>query len=126
MEPILKQLHPQMITDEEKAFGITHKTKTIGILLRNWLTYLLRECILDAERAAYHTPKLGDLAYIKRKLNMAVKSEIRMKAFRYKNEGKVDFFDKIFTHADILCKKNEDGEYEIKKVFPDFTVLNGM
>ena len=37
IEPILKELYPQIVTKEEKAFGIVQKATT-GILLRNWLT----------------------------------------------------------------------------------------
>ena len=42
IEPILKELHPNSVTDEEKAFGIIERKQTPGIMLRNWLTYLKR------------------------------------------------------------------------------------
>ena len=46
-------MHPSPVTDEEKAFGIIHKKQTTGSLLRNWLTFQLRECITQEERAAF-------------------------------------------------------------------------
>ena len=48
--PVLYSLHSQPITDEEKALGIIHIKPTVGIRLRNWLTYNLREQILHFER----------------------------------------------------------------------------
>ena len=56
VEPILRQLHPVPVSDEEKVFGIVQKKTTTGIILRNWLTYLLRECITREEREAYYSP----------------------------------------------------------------------
>ena len=50
IEPILKKIHPKHVTDEEKAFGIIERKQTPGILIRNWITYLLRECISKEER----------------------------------------------------------------------------
>ena len=117
IEPLLKELHPTSVTEEEKAFGIIQKNKTTGILLRNWLTYLLRENILEEERAAHFTLKKTDIEKAKQKFNNVVESEILIKAFRYKNEQKLEFFDKIITHAEILCKKKEEGEYEIRHIY---------
>ena len=57
MEPLLMLLSNIKITNEEKAFGIIRKKQTTEILLRNWLTYFLRENIMDEERKAYHTQK---------------------------------------------------------------------
>ena len=46
------------VSEEEKASGISQQKKTItGILLRNWVTYLLRECILREETAAHYSAK---------------------------------------------------------------------
>ena len=118
MEPILRELHPQVVTEEEKAFGITQKATT-GILLRNWLTYLLRHCILQTERAAYHITKKNNLTRLaKTKFRNALGMEIHIKAMRYKKEGKTDFFDKMITYGEVLCKKRQKGGYEIREIFP--------
>ena len=42
------------VTNEEKAFGIVKIKLTIGIILRNWLTYKLREEVMLFERRTYH------------------------------------------------------------------------
>ena len=61
IELILRELHPPMVTEEEKAFGIVQKRKTTGIIQRNWPTYLLRNCISQTERTAYHASNMAIL-----------------------------------------------------------------
>ena len=116
LEPILRQLHPVPISDEEKAFGIVQKNQKTSIILRNWLTYLLRECISREEREAYYSPN-PNLQKTKLKLNEAMRSEIHIKAILYKNENNLLAFEKVLTYEEILCKKGEDGEYQIMEVF---------
>ena len=101
---------------EEKAFGIVKKKMEIGILLRNWLTYLLRESIALEERAAYHTSKKPQLEITKRKFNELVKLEIHSKYIRYKNDNNLEYFEKIITHGQILCKKCQNGELETNDI----------
>ena len=117
IEPILRELHSAPVSEEKKAFGIVQKKPTTGILLRNWLTYLLRDCIMQEEREAHYAPNISKLKKTKSKLNEIIGFEVQIKAIRYKNENNLAFFDKIITHAEVLCKKTEDGEYQIRHVF---------
>ena len=117
IEPLLKRFHPITITEEEKAFGIVQKKQTTGILLRNWLTFLLRECIAQEEREAYHAKKISKVQKIKKKFNQAVDLEIHIKIIQYRSENNLEFLEKIITHADVLCQKGEDGVYEVTKIF---------
>ena len=55
IEPLLMKLHPVNVNDGEKAFGVVIKKHTTGSLLRNWLTFKLREHISQEERLAYHS-----------------------------------------------------------------------
>ena len=116
--PILRQIHPLPISEEEKAFGIVQKNMTIGIILRNWLTYLLRECIMQEERKAHYAPNKTNVEKTKEKFNQNIIFEIKKKFIRYKNENNLPFFDKMMTHAGVLCNQIEDGEYDVWKVFP--------
>ena len=104
------------VSEEEKAFGISQKKASTGILLRNWVTYLLRECISQEEREAHHSLK-PNIEKTKRKFNQALEFEIYQKVIRYKNENNLDFLDKMITHAEVLCIKQSDGEYQEKKLF---------
>ena len=117
IEPLLKKIHTGSVTEEEKAFGIVQKKQTNGILLRNWLTYLLREFIAREERAAYHSAKKPNLLNFKTKFNSILEFEINAKLLRYKNENNMAFFEKIITHEQALCKISQGGEYDIIKVF---------
>ena len=93
IDPVLKELHPNLVNDEEKTFGIVEKKKTPGILLRNWLTYILRECISKEERIAYHSAKTPNLQNIKRKFNNAVELDIH--AFFYIRNSGLRFVPKV-------------------------------
>ena len=102
----MKELHPKAVTDEEKAFGIIERKQTPGILIRNWITYLLRECISKEERLAYHLAKIPNPQNIKRKFNNAFELEIILKILRYKNDNNLVFFEKYaFNNSKAKRKK---------------------
>ena len=85
--------------------------------MRNWITFSLRKCIADSEREAFYNTGETDIVKIKQKVNRAIGVEIDMKAFRYKHENNLAFFDKIITHSQVLCEKNQNEEYTIINVF---------
>ena len=117
LQPLLNRLHQSDICDEEKAFGIFNG-KSTGIILRNWVTFLLRRCIAESEREAYRMPNTIDMEKkIKRKLNHVIFLEISRNIFRYKHENKLDTFENNFTHANVLCEKHGEEDYMIRNVF---------
>ena len=116
VQPILSQLYSKSIDDEEKAFGIVHIKRTSGILLRNWVTYKLREQALQFERMAYHSSKAASLNLFKAKFNQSMAQEIKQLLFRYNNENKLPLFDKIVAYREILCEKVQEGEYRLKTI----------
>ena len=107
MQPLLSSLHRLTITDEEKALGIVTIKKTTGILLRNWLTFKVREQVMLFER------KKRPLLF-KAKFNQSVALEIKQLMIRFNNEHKLDLFDKIIAYQGILCEKIQEGEYQFK------------
>ena len=101
LEPHLRRLSPTGISEKEMVFGIAgHKP---GIILRNWITFLLRHCIVEQESIAFHN-KLGlfNEQEIKLKFNERVKTEVMAKYRIYSNLGRVDFFERIFACHDYL------------------------
>ena len=98
MEHILTKLHPAQVTEQEKAFGVIKRRPTTGILLRNWITYIMRTCVSHIERLAHHAPNAEHLQIIKTKINHILQREIRIKSLQYTHKNNVEFFDKIITH----------------------------
>ena len=47
IEPLLLKIDPAPVTEQEKIFGMLGNSP--AIILRNWLTYVLRYCILCSE-----------------------------------------------------------------------------
>ena len=78
---------------------------------------MLRQIISDMEREAYHAPNRDYIGKIKLKLQHTIKSEIQIKAYQHKNRGKLAQFDKMITHANALCEKTDNGDYQTKNVF---------
>ena len=92
-------------------FGIVRSKQTTGSLLRNWITFMLRELIMQ-ERLAYHVSTKPNIQKVMQKFIQYLNSEIQMKVFRYENEHRLAFFEQIITYKNILCRKTNDGEYE--------------
>ena len=55
IEPLLIKIDPTPVTEQEKIFGMLGNSP--AIILRNWLTYVLRYCIHQQENLAYHHKK---------------------------------------------------------------------
>ena len=117
VDPVLLRLCGRPVTDEEKALGLVNIKKTAGMVLRNWLTYKMREQVLGLERRAYYSSGTVSLAIFGAKFNQSVATEIQHLLDRFESEGKMDEFDKFVACGDVLCEKVQDGEYRIKKVF---------
>ena len=117
IQPVLSQLHRKPITDEEKALGVVDIKSTTAMLLRNWLTYKLREQVMLFERMGYHSPNKVSFDLFKARFNQAMATEIKQLMFRYRNENKLPFFDEVIAYQGILCKKIQEGEYCFKTFF---------
>ena len=60
------------------------------------MTFLLRKCIADKERAAYHNGR--GLVDLKLRYNKRVKDEINMKFDTCKHLGRLGFFEDAFAY----------------------------
>ena len=72
---------------------------------------------MQEEREAHYSPKKPNVENAKKIFNQGIGLEIHLKGIRYKNDNNLAFFDKMITHGEVLCKKGEDGEYQIREVF---------
>ena len=76
--PVLSRLDGRTVDDAEKALGIVHIKPTDGMRLRNWLTYKLREQILDFERVGYYSSGAVSPGIFKSKFNRSVADELKI------------------------------------------------
>ena len=115
LEPHLRRLSHSYISEQEMVFGLPgHKP---GIILRNWITFLLRHCIVEQESIAYHNKKgLLNEQDIRLKFNERVKAEVMGKYRIYSNLGRVDFFERIFACNDYLLTWENDW-YQILTLY---------
>ena len=111
----LKSLHPGPLTDMEKVFGIHGHSP--GIILRNWMTFLLRETIANQERVAYYNQKgQNNIQDIKLAYNQNVNSEVWIKYNIYKKLGRLSYFEKIFAYNNHLILWENDN-WQILTIF---------
>ena len=101
LEPRLIQILNSPVTNHEKVFGLLGHTPSI--ILRNFLTYLLRQCIVEQEGIAYHNKRgMLNIRDAKARFNSTVKSEVMAKYRIYAHIGRNDFFEKIFAQNEFL------------------------
>ena len=115
LEPHLLQIHPSPVTEEEKAFGLVGKTP--GVILRNWMTYLLRETILEQESIAYHNKKgKTNENDIKIKYNEKIRTQIWQHYNIAKNLGRIDFIKNNFAVNNHLITWEEE-QWQVLTIF---------
>ena len=101
LEPRLIQILNSPVTSHEKVFGLLGHTPSV--ILRNFLTYLLRQCIVEQEGIAYHNKRgMLNIRDAKTRFNSTVKTEIMAKYRIYAHIGRNDFFEKIFAQNEFL------------------------
>ena len=89
------------VTDMEKIFGLMGNSR--NITLRNWLTFLLRQCIANHEGPAYHNGKgPRNIDEIKVIFNNKVKAELMQKYLIFNNLGRGHCFRRIFAVNNYL------------------------
>ena len=108
LEPYLLNLSPCRVTDYEKVFGIVGNSPEI--ILRNWLTFHLRQCIVEQESIAFHNKRgVMNEEDIKEAYNIRIKEEVLEKSIIYPHLGRQAYFEKIFAVRDFLITWNYDN-----------------
>ena len=103
LQPFLLRLHSSPVTPVEMAFGLIGTSP--AIVLRNWFTYLLRDCIYRQETLAYYNHKgLFNELDIKRKFNVRVVRETMQRFLHYSHINRVDLFRRIYGVKDVFVK----------------------
>ena len=118
LKPFLKQIDGREVTKEEMAFGASGNTAKIN--LRNWLTFLLRECISEQERIAYKNNQgLLNKREIKITYNVKLKEQI-LTTYRYHEQNNTMQFFKLMYCADgTFLEYDENIEhFTLPNIFP--------
>ena len=117
LETTLLKIINIRVTNHEKAFGLQHTSKKTenAVILRNWLTFTLRHCIMQEERKAHYRKNT-----VKHEQNFIIgyrrkiSEEAKVKELNYKYTGREEQFRKIITSNQAVACRKEDGSYEIK------------
>ena len=111
----LQNIHPAPVSEHEKVFGVSGNTP--NVILRNWMTFLLRQCIVEHESIAFHNKKgQGNEILIKNSYNQMIKSEVWLKYNIFCNLGRLEYFERMFSVNDYLIEKI-NGEWEILTLY---------
>ena len=115
IEEHLQIIHPSQITDTEKIFGIQGITP--NIILRNWMTFILRQIISEQENKAFYNKKgLGNIEDIKLLYNQKIKTDVWNKYNIYTSLGRIPYFTKTFAVNDHLIIW-ENQQWQILTIF---------
>ena len=106
LEPYLNLIHPSAVTEYEMAFGINGSTPSI--ILRNWLTFKLRQCIGRQEMVACNHPNADHALQVKKQLNSQVRKEVIHKYYYCQQYHRMPFFTKHYQFTNDLIRITDD------------------
>ena len=116
LEPHLRMISGAYVSDTEKVFGIEGESP--NSILRNWITFLLRECIVKQESIAFHNKKgMANIHDIKVNFNNKIKAELMDKYRIYQHLGRLNYFEKIFAVNDYLITWQNEW-WQVLTLFP--------
>ena len=116
LTPFLQRLSPLSPTPFEMAFGLPGAAP--NICLRNWLTFLLRECISRQELSAYHNQRgLFNERGIRRVYNARVVRETLQWLFYYTHHSQLDVFQTRYGYNGVFIRW-EGERCVVTQLFP--------
>ena len=116
LQPFLRRLLATNVNDQEKALGIVSVKPSPGILLRNWVTFKVREQIMVFERKAHHSGR-PSLESFKVQFNREMADDVRRVIYRLMNEGSISKINELITHRGALCRSVSDDSFMVNDVF---------
>ena len=116
LHPLLERIHAAPITEYEMAFGLFGTTPPI--LLRNWLTFILRELVEKQEKRAYYNPGVcQNLRQFKIVYNQRVEKFLHRALLIYESNGDVEKFLTSFGCGNVIISPDDDGSVTVHKPF---------
>ena len=86
-------------------------------MLRNWVTYKMREQILTYERQTFKFPGKVSVHSFEVSFNQSLAQEIKHWMIMLNNECNLEKFDEVIAFKGILCEKSGEGEDKFHRVF---------
>ena len=116
LEPTLLKIIPRQITPHELAFGIQppRKKDENATILRNYLTFTMRNSIMEEERKAYYKPSNTNIKKFMLAYNNRITEEIATMTDLFHHLGKTESYEKIITTQGAVATKNPNGTYKTK------------
>ena len=97
----LKKLSVTEVSEQEMAFGLEGSSSRI--LLRIWLTFLLRECIVQQEKIAFHNDLgEGNIVHLKHTFNARVIKEVCEAYELAKHDRQIERFHTLRNPGRVL------------------------
>ena len=100
LQPFLLRLVARNVSDQEKALGIVDVKPSPGILLRNWVTFKVREQIMALERKAHYSGR-PSLDSFKAQFNQVMADDVRRVFYRFMNESSKSKVNELIAHSRI-------------------------
>ena len=117
LQPSLLLILNTPLSYMELCFGLSGSTPPV--LFRNWMTYLLRDCISTFERMAYHNGRgMQNLHPFKAYYNSKFYHGVTYWLYYFTQLGREDIFLTRFPFSDALLSKLPDGRLQITEPFP--------
>ena len=103
LESTLHKILPIKITSHELAFGIQARIRSEEnkVTLRNYLTFTLRNLIMNKERASYHKPGCVNNYHFMTTYNNKISENIQIMNMLFRNLGKSTLFYNIVTSGNF-------------------------
>ena len=116
LQPILRRFLNKSVDDQEKALGLVNIKPSPGILLRNWVTFKVREQIMISERKAHYSgcPSIDSF---KAQFNRSMADDIKRVMHRFNSEGAFSKIDELVAFNGVLCRKVSEDNYTINHIF---------
>lgn len=113
----LYKIFPHHPTIHEMAFGLqpSGSRDRNAVILRNWVTFSLRNLIMSEERRAYHANQLPSVEGFFLRFNLKVKNALKLKMTQYLARGLSKKFCEIVTINGAIATLI-NGEYFWKDV----------
>lgn len=107
IERVLLKILPVPVTDTERAVGLQPRSgeQACAIILRNWVTFSLRNLLMLEERRAYHIKDYHLLSMEKffTKFNYKTQEELKIKKLLYDHRGAAGKFEELVTFNDAIA-----------------------